>query len=127
VAWLGDNWGDKDCDRRVLMLVGLIGFVVDVVVGEFLLGQALDSCVTPLLIIRALAKTNAKKLIKSALFIKIILDFTLFKRFVFIVCHLNMPIDRNLFKIYYCFISKEIQLLLVIIKKIIIRIYPFSI
>ena len=79
------------------MLVGLTGFVVDVAVGELLLGQASDSWITPLLIIRALAKTNAKKLIKSALFIKIILDFTLFKRFVLIVCYLNIPIDRNPF------------------------------
>jgi hypothetical protein len=87
VAWFGDSCGDEDCDKTVLMLVGLTGFVVDVVVGELLLGQALDNCVTPLLIIREIAKTNAKKLIKSALFIKIILDFTLFKRFVFIVCY----------------------------------------
>jgi hypothetical protein len=85
VAWLGDSCEDEEGDRRVLMLVGLTGFVVDVVVGELLLGQALDNCVTPLLIIRELAKTNAKKLIKRALFIKIILDFILFKRFVFIV------------------------------------------
>jgi hypothetical protein len=87
VAWLGDSCEDEDGDRRVLMLVGLTGFVADVVVGELLIGQALDNCVTLLLIIRALAKTNAKKLIKSALFIKIILAFTLFKRFVFIVCY----------------------------------------
>jgi hypothetical protein len=87
VDWLGDSCGDKDCDKTVLMLVGLTGFEVDVAVGELLLGQALDNCVTPLLIIREIAKTNAKKLIKSALFIKIIIDFTLFKRFVFIVCY----------------------------------------
>ena len=107
MAWLGDSCGDEDCDRRVLMLVGLTGFVVDVAVEELLLGQALDNCVTPLLIIRALAKTNAKRLIKSALFIKIILDFTLFKRFVFIVCYLNMPIDRNLYLIYYLLYFKK--------------------
>jgi hypothetical protein len=48
------------------MLVGLTGFAVDVVVEGLLLGQALDNCGSPLLIIRALAKTNAKKLAKSA-------------------------------------------------------------
>ncbi len=62
------------------MLVGLTGFVVDVAAGEFLLGQAIDNWITLLLIISALAKTKAKKLtIKSALFIKIILDFALFR------------------------------------------------
>ena len=94
MAWLGDSCEDKDGDRRVLILVGLTGFVPDVVVGELLTGQALDNCVTLLLIIRALAKTNAKKLIKSALFIKIILAFTLFKRFVLLfvikACQLNL-------------------------------------
>lgn len=48
------------------MLVGLTGFAVDAVVEELLLGQALDNGVTPLLIIRAPAKTNAKKLAKRA-------------------------------------------------------------
>jgi hypothetical protein len=65
VAWLGDSCGDEDCVIRVLMLVGLTGFAVDAMVEELLLGQALDNCVMPLLIIRALAKTNAKKLAKS--------------------------------------------------------------
>ena len=112
MAWLGDSCGDEDCDRRVLMLVGLTGFVVEVAVGGLLLGQALDNWATPLLIRRALAKTNAKKIIKSALFIKIILDFTLFKRFVLIVCYLNILIDRNLYLIYYLLYFKKISIII---------------